>query len=285
MPQQSVSQAAFWMAGWLLMTLAMTFAGRELAHDVPVFVLMIFRSIVATLILGPIVLWHGNLRARFARFPTHVIRNIIHYSAQYAWFTALIFIPVAQVISIEFTMPIWILILATLFLGEKMTSAKIIAVVLGFIGIVLIVRPEASNIDVGHLSALYAAIGFAVSVTLTKYLTRSDSVLTVIFLMFAIQTVIGALPAWYYWQWPHRPESWLWAAIVALAGTGSHFCLTKAMSLADATIVMPMDFLRVPLSALLAYWLYLESFDLRAVLGAALILVANAINVFKARKA
>ena len=122
-------------------------------------------------------------------------------------------------------------------------------------------RPGASAIDLGHLTALYAALGFAVAITLTKYLTRTDSALTVIFMMFAIQTIIGAIPAWYVWQWPD-PEIGCWVAVVALAGTFSHFCLAKAMSLADATVVLPMDFLRVPLTALLGYWLYAEGFDL-----------------------
>jgi drug/metabolite transporter (DMT)-like permease len=120
-------------------------------------------------------------------------------------------------------------------------------------------------------------------VTLTKFITRKDTALTVIFLMFAIQSVIGAIPAYLTWEWP-APHNWLSVAVIALAGTGSHYCLSKAISLADATIVMPMDFLRLPLTALLGYVIYAEGLDIWSVTGALLILAANTLNLFKASK-
>lgn len=271
------------MAGWLLNTLALTVAGRELGHDVPVFVIMILRSLIALAILTPLVLYEGNVRQRFANLRLNIIRNIVHYGAQYAWFSALILIPLAQVVSIEFTMPIWGALIAALFLGETLTRFKVAAIVLGFLGILMIVKPGTSLIDAGHTVALLAAIGFAVSVTLTKVITRKDSALTVIFLMFAIQTVIGAVPAYMTWKWP-APENWIWVAVVGLAGTFSHYCLSKAISLADITIVTPMDFLRVPLTVLVGYWVYQEGFDLYSIIGTVLILGANMLNLFKAKQ-
>jgi drug/metabolite transporter (DMT)-like permease len=283
LPQQSTGMAAIWMAGWLLNTLALTVAGRELGHDVPVFVIMIMRSLIAMIILTPLILHKGDVRQRFANLRLNIIRNIIHYGAQYAWFSALLLIPLAQVVSIEFTMPIWGAIIAALFLGENLTRFKLAAIAFGFIGILMIVRPGASFIDAGHMVALAAAIGFAVSVTLTKVITRKDSALTVIFLMFAIQTVIGAVPAYLTWKWP-EPENWIWVAVVGLAGTFSHYCLSKAISLADITIVMPMDFLRVPLTVLVGYWVYSEGFDLYSIIGTVLILGANMLNLLKAKQ-
>ena len=283
MPQQSTGMAAIWMAGWLLNTLALTVAGRELGHDVPVFVIMIMRSLIAIIILTPLILHKGDVRQRFANLRLNIVRNIIHYGAQYAWFSALLLIPLAQVVSIEFTMPIWGAIIAALFLGENLTRFKLAAIAFGFLGILMIVRPGASFIDAGHMVALLAAIGFAVSVTLTKVITRKDSALTVIFLMFAIQTVIGAVPAYLTWKWP-EPENWIWVAVVGLAGTVSHYCLSKAISLADITIVMPMDFLRVPLTVLVGYWVYSEGFDFYSIIGTLLILGANMLNLLKAKQ-
>jgi len=283
LPQQSTGMAAIWMAGWLLNTLALTVAGRELGHDVPVFVIMIMRSLIAMIILTPLILHKGDVRQRFANLRLNIVRNIIHYGAQYAWFSALLLIPLAQVVSIEFTMPIWGAIIAALFLGENLTRFKLAAIAFGFIGILMIVRPGASFIDAGHMVALAAAIGFAVSVTLTKVITRKDSALTVIFLMFAIQTVIGAVPAYLTWKWP-EPENWIWVAVVGLAGTFSHYCLSKAISLADITIVMPMDFLRVPLTVLVGYWVYSEGFDFYSITGTLLILGANMLNLLKAKQ-
>ncbi|MGE0240086.1 MAG: DMT family transporter [Parvibaculaceae bacterium] len=283
MPQQSTAQAAMWMGGWLLNVLALTVAGRELGHDIPVFVTMIFRSLIALAILTPIVLYHGGLAARFANLRLNIVRNIVHYGAQYAWFLALTLIPLAQVVSIEFTMPIWGAVIAALFLGETLTRFKLVAIALGFLGILLIVKPGTSHVDEGHVVALLAALGFAVTVAMTKVITRSDTALTVIFLMFLIQTVIGAVPAYLSWEWP-EPHNWIWVAVVGLAGTLSHYCLSKAVSLADMTIVTPMDFLRVPLTVLAGYWLYREGFDLYSIIGTLLILGANTLNLLKARQ-
>jgi drug/metabolite transporter (DMT)-like permease len=284
LPQRSTAQAAIWMAGWLLATLALTVAGRQLGHDLPVFVTMMFRSLFALVLLTPIVLYHGDLRLRFANIRLNILRNIVHYGAQYSWFAALGLIPLAQVVSIEFTMPIWGAVIAALFLGEALTRFRLVAIVLGFLGILLIVKPGTSYIDAGHVAALLAAIGFAVSVAMTKVITRTDSALTVIFLMFLIQTVIGAVPAFITWKWP-EPHNWVWVLIVASAGTFSHYCLSKAISLADVTVVTPLDFLRVPLTVLAAYWLYSEGFDLYSIIGTLLILGANTVNLLKVRQA
>lgn len=281
MQGQRIGEAAAWMAGWLLATLGMTLAGRELGKAMSVYQIMMLRSLIAVAILTPIVMLNGGLAGRLSQFRLHVVRNVIHYGGQFAWFTALLLIPLAEAIAIEFTLPLWVAILAVFFLGERMTAAKALALMLGFGGVLMIVRPGLS-LQAGHLVSLAGALLFACSVTLTKLITRKDSALTVIFLMFAIQSVMGAVPAWLTWVTPPI-ESYLWIAVVGLAGTGSHYCLSKAIALADATIVMPMDFLRLPLTAVLGFLLYQEGIDALFVIGAGLILAANAINLFKAR--
>jgi drug/metabolite transporter (DMT)-like permease len=270
------------MAGWLSATLAMTVSGRELARDVSVFEVMLLRSVIATLILTPIVFYHGGVARRFTQIRLHLFRNIIHYGGQYAWFSALLLIPLAEVIAIEFTMPLWIAVLAVALLGERMFGFKVAALFVGFAGVLLIVKPTAAA-GAGHLVALASALLFAGSVTMTKFITRKDTALTVIFLMFAIQSVMGAVPAFLTWQWP-EPQNWIHVAVVALAGTGSNYCLSKAISLADATVVSPMDFLRLPLTALVGYILYNEGLDLWSVAGAVMILAANTLNLVKASK-
>jgi drug/metabolite transporter (DMT)-like permease len=280
--QQKVGQAGLWMAGWLTATLAMTIAGRELGHAISVFELMLFRSGIAVLILSPLVLLNGGLKGRLSQLRLHLARNVIHYGGQYAWFTALLLIPLAEVIAIEFTMPLWIAVLASAFLAERIHGWKIAALVLGFGGVLMIVKPGLA-LNAGHLVALTAALLFAGSMTLTKIITRRDTALTVIFLMFSIQTVMGIVPAWLTWVTP-PPDTWKWIAIVATAGTASHYCLSKAISLAEATVVVPMDFLRLPLSALAGFILYNEGIDAWSIAGAVLILAANAINLLKARE-
>ncbi len=270
------------MAGWLTSTLAMTVAGRELAAALPVFEVLLLRSVIALLILTPIIMLNGGLRGRLAQLRLHGIRNVIHYGGQYAWVSALVLIPLAEVIAIEFTMPLWIAILATAFLGERMYGFKFAALIIGFAGVVMIVKPGLS-LQPGHLVALVAALLFAATVSLTKFITRRDTALTVIFMMFGMQSVIGAVPSYLTWVAP-LPTAYPWIAVLGLTGTFSHYCLSKAISLADATVVSPMDFLRLPLSALAGYFLYHEGIDIWSVAGAIMILAANTLNLIMARE-
>ena len=277
--QPSIAKAAFWMAGWLAAMLVMAIAGRETTRELDVFQIMEMRSVIGLAMLYPLIHRAGGFAAlKTARPWQQVGRNIAHYGAQFAWFKALTLIPLAQVISIEFTMPIWTAILAVAFLGERMGLWKNLAVALGIVGVVIIVRPGTSEIVPGQIIALAAAVGFAISVTMVKSFTRTDSVVTILFWMLFIQSVIGLVPALEVWRWPSA-YVWAWIIVIAFCGTFSHYCLTRAMLHADATVVVPMDFLRVPLAALAGWLLYGERLDTLTILGAALILSGNLLNL------
>ncbi|MEI7875694.1 MAG: DMT family transporter [Alphaproteobacteria bacterium] len=277
--QPSNTKAAFWMAGWLSAMLLMAIAGREATRELDVFQIMAMRSLIGLVMLYPLIHLGGGFAALKTSRPwQHLVRNVVHYSAQFAWFLALTLIPLAQVISIEFTMPIWTAILAVAFLGERMGLWKNLAIVLGVVGVVVIVRPGANEIVPGQLIALAAAVGFAISLTMVKSLTRTDSVVVILFWMLVIQSAIGFVPALAVWRWPSATV-WGWIVVIAFLGTYSHYCLTRAMLHADATIVVPMDFLRVPLAALAGWLIYGERVDTFTVLGAALILSGNLLNL------
>ncbi|MFN4015588.1 MAG: DMT family transporter [Reyranella sp.] len=277
--QPSIAKAAFWMAGWLAAMLVMAIAGRETTRELDVFQIMEMRSVIGLVLLYPLIHLGGGFGAlKTARPWQQVGRNIAHYGAQFAWFKALTLIPLAQVISIEFTMPIWTAILAVAFLGERMGLWKNLAVALGVVGVVIIVRPGTSEIVPGQIIALAAAVGFAISVTMVKSLTRTDSVVSILFWMLFIQSIIGLVPAVEVWRWPSA-YAWAWIVVIAFCGTFSHYCLTRAMLHADATVVVPMDFLRVPLAALAGWLLYGERLDTLTILGAALILSGNLLNL------
>lgn len=271
--------AALWMAGWLSMTLVMTIAGREATRELNVFQIMEVRSLVGLLLLSPIIYRAGGFdRLRTSRLPQHIARNLTHYAAQLGWFFSLTLIPIGQVVAIEFTMPIWTAILAASFLSERMTPWKIAAIVLGLVGVIVIVRPAAGEVNPGQLLALGAAIGFGCSMALVKSLTRTESALSILFWMLVVQSVAGFVPTLFVWTWP-TAHVWAWMGVIAVCGTFSHYCLASAMRYADATIVIPMDFLRVPLTATAGWLLYSERLDAWTVLGAALILFGNLLNL------
>ncbi|HGE8465240.1 DMT family transporter [Serratia nevei] len=275
----SIAKAATWMMASVLLILLMSVSGRIITRELDVFQVMEMRSVIAVFMLLPLIYREGGIRTmRTIILPRHIGRNIAHYAGQYAWLMGLTLIPLAQVVSIEFTAPIWAAFLAAIFLNERLTWRKGVVILFGLTGVALIVRPGAAPLNPGHLITLGAAFAFAISFISTKLLTRSDSATKIIFWMLVIQSIIGIVPALNVWLWP--PASmWPWLFLFAFAGSFAHFCMAKALAHADATVVMPMDYLRVPLSAVLGYLLYTEAIDGFTAIGAGLILVGNLFNL------
>ncbi|HEX4233588.1 MAG TPA: DMT family transporter [Caldimonas sp.] len=272
-------KAAAWMVGWLTAMVVMAVAGREATRTLHVFQVMELRSLLGFVLLWPLLHASGGLKAmRTRRLGQQVARNVVHYGAQFGWFFALTLIPIAQVVAIEFTMPIWTALLAVSFLGERLGPARIGAVILGVVGVAVIVRPGLEHVDRGQLIALGAAVGFAISMILVKSLTTTESTVAIIFWMLVVQSVIGIVPAVVVWRTP-AAAVWPWIFVIALCGTYSHFCMTQALRHAEATMIVPMDFLRVPLTALAGWLVYSERIDVYTVGGAALILFANLLNL------
>ena len=155
---------------------------------------------------------------------------------------------------------------------------KIAAIVLGVVGVIIIVRPATGDVNPGQLIALGAAVGFGISVAMMKSLTRTEKTVSIIFWMLVIQSAAGFFPALYVWRWP-TASALGWIAVIAFCGTFSHYCMARAMLHADATVVLPMDFLRVPLTAIAGWLIYSERLDIFTVLGAGLILTGNLLNL------
>ena len=228
------------MAGWLGLMLILTVAGRETTREMNVFQIMEVRSVLGLCMLYPLIRMSGGFAAmKTARPLQHISRNLIHYSAQLGWFFALTLIPIGQVVSIEFTMPIWTAILAAAFLGERITVWKIAAIMLGIVGVIVIVRPSTGEINPGQLIALAAAVGFGISIAMVKSLTRTENTLAIIFWMLVVQSVAGFFPSIHVWAWPSA-WAWGWIVVIAICGTFSHYCMARAMLYADATVVIPM---------------------------------------------
>ena len=179
-------------------------------------------------------------------------------------------------------MPLWTALFAAVFLGERLSPLKLLAVALGLIGVALIVKPAAGSISPGQLVALAASVGFAASVIMTKSLTRTDSPVQIIFWMLVVQSVVGIVPALMVWRVPPTGV-WGWILVIAFCGTFSHYCMTHALRHAEATAVVPIDFVRVPLTALVGWLVYAERIDPLTVVGTLLILVGNLLNLGRLR--
>ncbi|MDJ0684974.1 MAG: DMT family transporter [Alphaproteobacteria bacterium] len=274
--------AALWMLGALASFSTMAVAGREISFELTTFELMFWRSVLGLgLVIGLATMSRGGLRQfRTTRLRLHFLRNSSHFIGQFGWFYAITLIPLAQVIALEFTTPIWVALFAPFFLGERMTMMRGVAVVSGFAGILIIVQPWSTGISPGATWALIAALGFAGSILTTKRLSGSETPLTIIFYMVLMQAPMGLIGAFESLHIP-QPVTMLWLLLVTIAGITAHYCLTTAISLADAVVVAPLDFMRLPLIAVLGAVIYDEGFAATVFIGAALILSGIWLNLYK----
>ena len=274
-------RAVLWMAGATCSFAAMSVAGREVSAELDTFELMLFRSLIGVAIVLAIGGLTGHLgEIRRDRLGLHAVRNIGHFAGQNLWFFGVATIPLAQVIALEFTTPLWVALAAAVLLGERMTVKRGVAVLLGFLGVLIVARPGSITLEPGVIAAALCAPCFAISMIATKFLSRDQSVTCILFWLTVMQSVFAVICAGYDGD-VTLPSAALVPAVVAvsLCGLSAHFCLTRALQIAPASVVAPMDFARLPLVALLGYLIYEEAFELAILGGGALILLGNAINI------
>jgi drug/metabolite transporter (DMT)-like permease len=267
-------KAAGWMAVALASFVLLAVSARELLDTMSAFQILFLRTLIG---LGLIVLFGlaaGQTFHRTARLRLHLLRNVFHYAGQVCWVIAIGLLPLAVVFALEFTTPIWAALLAALTLGERLDRGRVLAIALGFVGILVILRPGYLPLAPAIVVPLLAALGFSVQLTATKALTRTDTTLTIMFYMMLSQLVLGALPAGWTWS-GIAPADLPWIAGVGVAGLTAHLGVTRAFQHADLTLVLPMDFLRLPLIALVGALAYAEPFDPAVLAGAGLIVLGN----------
>jgi drug/metabolite transporter (DMT)-like permease len=260
---------------------AMAVATREIAHRYDTFEILAYRSVIGFVVLAAIAtIWRRWHQVSTAHLPRHVLRNICHFTGQALWFWALTVIPLAQVFALEFTSPIWVLLLSPLFVGERLTAPKLALSALGFAGVLLVARPDFRALDPGLLAAAACAIFFALSVLITKTLTRVEPVLSILVWLTVMQGVIGVgLSLARGGLMPPDGATAGWLILVGLAGLWAHLCLTRALSLAPASLVVPVDFARLPVIAVIGAAAYAEPIDALVLAGGAVIFLANWLNL------
>ena len=270
-----LARVCLWMLGALLSFSAMAISIRELSRGgLTIFEILAIRSGVALIVLAALLLVRQDLLAyaRPRRMKLNLLRNTVHYASQYAWALALTMLPLATVFSLEFTMPAWTALLAVWLLQEKMTKSRAGVVVLGLVGVLVILRPGIASINPAALLVLMAAFGYAITMIATKKLTATETTFGIVFWMAVIQfplSLAGSNPAVFL----HLHARNIIAALaVGIAGLTSHYCLSNAFRAGDATLVVPLDFLRIPLIAVVGWAFYDEKLDIFVLLGAMIII-------------
>ncbi len=277
-----VFKAALWMSGAIASFSTMAVAGREAAAQLDTFEIMMYRSLIGAVIVVILAGVMGTWRQINGRnISVHVMRNFAHFAGQNLWFYAVAVIPLAQVIALEFTSPLWVIVLSPLILGERLTLVRGAAAVVGFAGILVVARPDMAGVNLGVVTAASSAIFFALTIMFTKRLTRTQSITCILFYLTIMQLVMGLIAAGYDGDiaWP-SPEIAPYVVMIGLAGLMAHFCMTNALTIAPATVVVPIDFIRLPAIAVVGMLLYSEPLDIFVFLGAAIIFIGNYWNIW-----
>jgi drug/metabolite transporter (DMT)-like permease len=252
----------------------MTVSARQLSGRMSTFEILFFRSVASLSILLALVPRVGAGAYATHRLGLHVVRNVIHFCGQYAWVWGIAFTPLALVTAIEFTSPVWVALLAALLLGERLTPPRWAAVAGGVLGVFVITRPGSAPVSPGVLLVLAGAFCFAASILVVKRLLRTDRVTAVVWYMSVVQLPLGLAGALVGWVWPGAADL-PWVLAMGLTSLTAHYSMARALSLADASFVLPIDFLRLPCVAIVAFLMYGERIDGWTLLGAALIFAGN----------
>lgn len=275
--------ATGWMGVMIASFLLQMIAVRELSENLGVFQILFIRSGISLAIVTPLIAARGARLLRTDRIGMHMARNGVNFVAQAAWAYGVATLPLAAVTALEFSTPLWVALLAALFLGERLSRHRAIAVISGFVGVLVILRPGVEAVQLAALVVLGSALCFATSNVIAKALTCTEGTLTIVIWMQIMQLPIGFLACIWSWTdpaWSDAP----WLIVIGCTGLSAHYAMAKAFSLADATVVMPIDFLRLPLAALAAYAVYREPAGIFLFLGAALMFAGNFHSVWQERR-
>ena len=279
-------QAAIWMTGTIVSFSAMAVSGREISFELDTFEIMMYRSIIGliiVLLLAKLFKTHREISTQ--NLSLHFYRNLSHFTGQNLWFYALTLIPFAQLFAFEFSVPLWVMLAAPFLLGERLTNIRIISILVGFIGILIVTRPWLAGLAPGIIPAALCAIGFACSVIFTKQLTQKVSITCILFWLTSMQLLMAVICAGYDGDISLPSSSnFIWIIIIGIGGLLAHFCITKALQLAPATVVTPIDFCRLPVIAAIGYVFYNEALDIFIFGGAIIIFIANYINIWSETK-
>ena len=234
------------MLGSISAFIAMAIATRQIKGVHDTFEILAFRSVVGFVLVVAVGLMTGQIsRIRRDRLGGHALRNMFHFTGQSLWFWAVTAIPLAQVFALEFTSPIWVILLSPLVLGERLTRMKLLAAAFGFTGVLIVAHPDFSDPNLGVLAAAGSAVFFASTTLMSKRLTKDEAVIGILF----------------------------WLVLIGVAGVTAHLCVTNALALAPASKVVPVDFARLPVIAVVGALAYDEPVAASLFLGAGLIFV------------
>jgi len=265
-----------WMGIAVISFCIMAIGVKEMSSDINSFQIIFFRSVIGLITL--LLFFRRKLSTpTFKMIYHHLFRNVFHLIGQYGWIVGIIYLSLAEVTAIEFSVPIWILIIAAIFLKEKLTAPKLISILLGFVGVLFILRPGFGIISTNSIIVLLSAISYAIAHTSTKKLTATYSPLDIVFIMCLIQIPISFCFTFTNWSLPNLNDSF-WLVIVGVSAITAHFTMAKAMKADDISSIISLDYFRLPILIVAGILFYNEDFKSVYLIGGTLIFIGNLVT-------
>ena len=255
--------------GFGVMALAIKHASRTIST----FEIAFFRNAFGLLVLLPI-LWHDKAPLRTKQLPRYLLRSAIGVGSMLSGFWAVGHLPLSQAIALSYSTPLFVTIAAVIWLGEQVRKRRWAAVIVGFIGVLVLVRPGTSGFTYGSLVALLAAVLSAAVAIQIKQLSRIDPPDTIVFYTYLFWVPMSLVPALFAWSSPPA-ALWPWLAAIGLSGTIAQLLWTRALRMGDVSALQPISFMQLPLVAIAGWYWFGEVLDHWTVTGAAIIFAAN----------
>lgn len=268
-------RAAGFMLASTLCFGVMAIAIRLASHTLSTVEIAFFRNFFGLMTVLPLVMRMDPAALRTKQLPRYFVRCVIGIFSMLCGFWAIGHLPLAQAISLSYSSPVFVTILAAAMLGETVRGRRWAAVAAGFIGVLVIVRPFSHEFTGGTLIALLAAVLSAVVAIQIKQLARVDAANTIVLYTYLFWVPISLIPALFAWEWP-QGIVWLWVIGAGLFGTGGQVLWTHALKLGEVSALTPISFIQLPLVALVGWLWFNESVDVYTWIGAGIILAANA---------
>lgn len=268
-------RAALLMLGSTLFFGLMTVAIRLASETLHTFEIAFFRNFFGLMIALPLLLRHGPGLLKTTRLPRYVFRCAIGIASMLAGFWAIGHLPLAQAVALSYSSPIFVTIAAAVLLRERVRARRWAAVVVGFVGVLVIVRPGTDSFSAGTLVALLAAVLSGIVSIQIKQLSYTEPADRIVLLTTLLWVPMSFLPASTVWEWP-RGIAWVWVIAAGAMGTAGHMLWTRALKLGDVSALTPISFMQLPLVAAAGWWLFREPVDRWTAIGAGVIFAANA---------
>jgi drug/metabolite transporter (DMT)-like permease len=236
---------------------------RQLGGELPPFEVAFFRNLFGFIAITPIFLRYGLAPLKTKRLPFHALRGVLQGLSMLAFFTGVTMAPFAEATSISFSGPLFATVLAIVVLGEKIRMRRILALVFGFIGVLIVLRPGFAEVGLGQGLLLGSSLVWGCAIVVIKRLSSTESAITQTAYMGLFMTPLTFLPALYVWQTPSF-EQLAWMAMIGVFGTVGHLCFASAFRRADSSALLPLDFLRLFWASAIGFFLFHEVPDLWA---------------------